>query len=65
MKKTREASRGVMALSMASKDSESSRRDSEKRGGPQVAVKRLAAVSSVDKAESTMKCEPQNPPKEL
>lgn len=46
------------------KDWESSRRNSERRGGPQVAMKGFAAVSRVERPEPTMKREPQKPPKE-
>lgn len=46
------------------KDCESSRRNSERRGGPQVAMKGLALVSRVESPEPTIKREPQKPPKD-
>ena len=52
-----------MADSMAWNDWESSRRKSERRGGPQVAMKGLAEVLRVESPELTMKREPQKPPK--
>jgi len=49
---------------MAWNDCESSRRNSERRGGPQVAMNGFAEVSRVESPEPTMKREPQKPPKD-
>ena len=53
-----------MTEPMAWKDWDSSRRNSDSRGGPQVAMKGLAEVSRVERPEPTMKREPQKPPKD-
>ena len=63
-KKTRDARRGATTEPTAWTDCESSRRNSESLGGPQVAMKGLADVSRVERPEPTMKREPQKPPKE-
>jgi hypothetical protein len=52
-----------MTLPTAWNDCESSRRSSERRGGPHVAMKGLADVSRVERPEPTMKRLPQKPPK--
>lgn len=65
LKKTREASSGAMTEPTAWNDWDSSRRNSESRGGPQVAMKGFADVSSVLSPLPTMNRLPQNPPKDL
>ena len=60
LKNTRDARRGVMTEPTAWKDWLSSRRNSERRGGPQVAMNGLARA---DKPDPTMKRLPQTPPK--
>lgn len=65
VKKTREARSGAMTEPMAWNDCESSRRNSERRGGPHVAMKGLADVSRVESPEPTMNSEPQKPPNDL
>lgn len=54
----------VLTEPMAWNDCESSRRNSERRGGPQVAMKGFAEVSRVESPEPTIKREPQKPPKD-
>ncbi len=53
-----------MTEPMAWKDWESSRRNSDSRGGPQVAMNGFAEVSRVERPEPTMKREPQKPANE-
>jgi hypothetical protein len=54
-KKTRAARRGATTEPTAWNDCESSRRNSDSRGGPQVAMKGFADVSSVESPDPTMK----------
>ena len=54
-----------MTEPIAWKDWESSRRNSDNRGGPQVAMNGFADVSRVERPEPTMKREPQKPAKDL
>lgn len=61
LKKTREARRGAATDPTAWKAWESSRRNSERRGGPHVAMKGLADVSSVLSPDPTMNKLPQKP----
>lgn len=63
LKITWDASTGATTVPTAWKAWASVNRISEYFGGPQVAMKGLAAASSVERPLPTMNMEPQNPPK--
>ena len=64
-KKTSAARSGATTEPTAWTDCDSSSRNSDSLGGPQVAMNGLAEVSRVDRPEPTMNREPQKPPNDL